>query len=116
MAAGGIGVLAFVSARMRRRRLGRTELTGVLISMLGLLALAISLAAGTGEGTGGSIGEILLWLGATAVAAVVALGLGWRFDERGVAYGIAGGLFFSIGDISVKVATQGGSARPSRSA
>jgi hypothetical protein len=25
-----------------------------------------------------------------------------------VAYGIAGGLFFSIGDISVKIATQGG--------
>jgi hypothetical protein len=108
VAAGGIGILAFVSARMRRRRLGRTELTGVLISMLGLLALAISLAAGTGEGTGGSIGEILLWLGATAAFAVVALALGWRLDERGVAYGIAGGLFFSIGDISVKIATQGG--------
>jgi hypothetical protein len=108
VAAGGIGILAFVSARMGHRRLGRTELAGVWISMLGLLALAISLAGGSSEGTGGTTGEILLWLGATAAAAVVALALGRRFGWRGVAYGIAGGLLFSIGDISVKIATQGG--------
>jgi len=108
VAAGGIGILAFVSARMSGRQLGGTELVGVFISMLGLLALAISLAAGTGEGSGGETDEIVLWLGATAAAAVVALVVGRRFESRGVAYGIAGGLFFSIGDISVKVATQGG--------
>jgi hypothetical protein len=108
ISAGGIGILAFVSARMRRRRLGRHELAGVLVSMLGLLALAVSLAGGSGEGTGGSTFEILLWLGAMVAAAVVALGLGRRFGELAVAEGIAGGLFFSIGDISVKVATQGG--------
>jgi hypothetical protein len=106
--AGGIGVLAFVSARMSNRRLGRGELAGVWLSMLGLLALAVSLAGGSGEGTGGTTGEILLWLGASAAAAVVALALGRRFGWSGVAYGIAGGLFFSIGDISVKIATQGG--------
>jgi len=108
IAAGGIGILAFVSARMRRQRLGRLELAGVLVSMLGLLALAVSLAGGTGEGAGGSTFEILLWLAATAAAAVVALGLGRRFGAFAVAEGVAGGLFFSIGDISVKVATQGG--------
>ena len=108
VSAGGIGILAFVSARMGKRRLERHELAGVLISMLGLLALAISLAAGTGEGTGGETGEILLWLGATAAGAVVALALGRKFGALAVAEGIAGGLFFSIGDISIKVATQGG--------
>jgi hypothetical protein len=108
VAAGGIGILAFVSARMSHHRLGRSELAGVWISMVGLLALAISLAGGSSEGTGGETGEILLWLGATAAAAVVALAIGRRFDAHGVAYGIAGGLFFSIGDISVKIATQGG--------
>jgi hypothetical protein len=108
ISAGGIGILAFVSARMRRRRLGRHELAGVLVSMLGLLALAVSLAGGSGEGTGGSTVEILLWLGATAAAAVVALALGRRFGALAVAEGVAGGLFFSMGDISVKVATQGG--------
>ena len=108
VSAGGIGILAFVSARMRRRRLGRHELAGVLVSMLGLLALAVSLAGGSGEGAGGSTVEILLWLAATAGAAVVALALGRRFGALAVAEGIAGGLFFSIGDISVKVATHGG--------
>jgi hypothetical protein len=108
VSAGGIGILAFVSARMRRRRLGRHELAGVLVSMLGLLALAVSLAGGSGEGSGGSTSEILLWLVATAGAAAVALVLGRRFGSLAVAEGIAGGLFFSIGDISVKVATQGG--------
>src|SRR4051794_40643936 len=53
VAAGGIGILAFVSARMGHRQLGRTEVAGVLISMLGLLALAVSLIGGSGEGSGG---------------------------------------------------------------
>ena len=108
VSAGGIGILAFVSARMSRRRLGRHELAGVLLSMLGLFALAVSLAGGSGEGTGGSVNAILLWLAATAGAAVAALALGRRFGALAVAEGLAGGLFFSIGDISVKVATQGG--------
>jgi hypothetical protein len=108
VSAGGIGILAYSSARLSRRRLGRYELGGVLLSMLGLLALAVSLAGGSGEGAGGSTAKILLWLAATAGAAVVVLALGRRFGALAVAEGIAGGLFFSIGDISVKVATQGG--------
>jgi hypothetical protein len=108
VSAGGIGILAYASARLSRRRLSRHELAGVLLSMLGLLALAVSLAGGSGEGAGGSTVEILLWLTATAGAAVVALALGRRFGALAVAEGIAGGLFFSIGDVSVKVATQGG--------
>lgn len=106
--AGGIGVLAFASSRMNRQRLGRHELTGVTLSTVGLLALAISLAGGTGEGTGGTTAAIVLWLGATAGAAVVALAVGWKLGALAVGEGLAGGLLFSIGDISVKVATQGG--------
>jgi hypothetical protein len=108
IAAGGIGVLAFASARMGRRRLGRHELAGVLMSTLGLVALGISLAGGSGEGDGGTTGGILLWFGATTGAAVIALALGRRFGQLAVAEGLAGGLLFSIGDISVKVATEGG--------
>jgi len=109
IAAGGIGILALASARLSRRRLGRHELAGVLVSMAGLLALAVSLVGGgTGEGTGGSTAAIIFWLAATAAAALVSLGFGRRFGALAVAEGIAGGLFFSIGDISVKVATQGG--------
>jgi drug/metabolite transporter (DMT)-like permease len=108
VAAGGIGILAFASARFSRRRVGRRELAGALVSMVGLLALAVSLAGGSGEGGGGSTFEILLWLAASVGAAVIALAIGQRFGALAVAEGIAGGLFFSIGDISIKVATQGG--------
>jgi hypothetical protein len=108
VSAGGIGILAFVSARFSRIRLGRHELVGVALSMIGLLALAVSLVGGSGEGSGGSTDEILLWLAATGAAAVVALALGRAFGARAVSEGVAGGLLFSIGDISVKVATQGG--------
>src|SRR5882724_12785040 len=54
IAAGGIGVLAYLSARMSRRQLGRRELSGVILAVLGLVALAVSLAGGSGEGGKGS--------------------------------------------------------------
>jgi hypothetical protein len=108
IAAGGIGVLAFVSARVAGRRLGRRELGGVLLSILGLLALAVSLARASGEGGNGSIVPIVLWLAVTAGAALVVLLAGRRPAGAAVANGVAGGLFFAIGDISTKVATQGG--------
>jgi hypothetical protein len=108
IAAGGIGVLAYVSARMARRPLSRRELSGVIVSVLGLAALAVSLAGGSGEGGAGSAVGVLLWLGATAVAALMVLGLGRRANAVAAANGLAGGLFFSIGDVSTKVATEGG--------
>lgn len=108
IAAGGIGFLAFVSARMSGRRLSRRELSGVMLSVLGLMALGVSLAGGSGEGGGGSAIAILLWLGATAAAAALALIAGRPVLGTAVANGLAGGLFFSIGDVSTKVATQGG--------
>src|SRR5438067_8397528 len=53
IAAGGIGVLAFASARISGRRLGRRELVGVSASVLRLLVLAVSLAGGTGSAGNG---------------------------------------------------------------
>jgi hypothetical protein len=106
--AGGIGVLAFVSARLSGRRLGRRRLTGVMLSMIGLLALAVSLAKASGEGGQGTTPGVLLWLGATAALAVIVLLIGRRTAALAVAEGVAGGLFFSIGDVSTKLATQGG--------
>jgi hypothetical protein len=108
VAAGGIGVLAFVSARMTGRHLKGRELNGVLLSALGLLALAVSLAGGSGEGGGGSTAAIVLWLGALGALALAVLSLGRALVGAAVANGVAGGLFFSIGDVSTKLATQGG--------
>jgi hypothetical protein len=106
--AGGIGLLAYVSARMSGRVLSSRELTGVVLSVLGLLALAVSLVGGSGEGRNGSTATILLWLGVSGAVAVLFLLLGRAVMGTAVAAAIAGGLFFSIGDISTKVATQGG--------
>jgi hypothetical protein len=108
IAAGGIGVLAYASARLAGRRLRRHELAGVLASVVGLLALAASLPGGSEEQGQGRIAPILLWLGATAAAAAVVLVLGRTLVPAAAANGIAGGLLFSLGDISTKLATQGG--------
>ena len=108
IAAGGIGVLAYVTARVTGRGLGRRELAGVLLSVLGLLTLGVSLAAGAEEGGQGDLVWILVWLGASGGVALLVLlprGVG---PTRAVASGVAGGLFFSIGDISTKIATEGG--------
>jgi hypothetical protein len=106
--AGGIGVLAYISARATGRRLGSRQLGGVSVSIVGLLALSVSLAKSSGEGGYGSTVTILSWLAATAALALLALWLGRRTGSVAVAEGIGGGLLFSIGDLSTKLATQGG--------
>ena len=106
--AGGIGILAYLSARVAGRQLGPREAAGVLISLTGLAALGVSLYGGAGAGSRGHSTPILIWLGTTAVLAVAAIVVGRRMGGVAAAYGIAGGLFFSIGDISTKLATQGG--------
>jgi hypothetical protein len=105
--AGGIGVLAYVGARLSKRRLGPRHTAGVIFSVLGLVALGVSLIKANGAGGTGSTAAILVWLGVTAAAAVVVLAIGRRRGSSAVTHGIAGGLFFSIGDISTKVATEG---------
>jgi len=107
VAAGGIGLLAYISARLSGRRLTRRELVGVGVSILGLLALGLSLGGGHNPDRPGSTIEIAAWLAATTVAAGVVLALRHRIGVA-VASGIAGGLLFSVGDIATKVTTQGG--------
>lgn len=109
VAAGGIGVLAYVSARFAGRDLAAHERAGVLVSIFGLIVLAVSLAGGSEEGGNGSTGLIVLWLALSAGAALLVVGPGRRVIGAAVAEGVAGGLFFSLGDVSTKVATQGGS-------
>jgi hypothetical protein len=106
--AGGIGVLAYASAKVSRRRLPRHQAIGVAISVLGLVLLGVSLAGSTGAGGRGSAAGILAWIGGTAAVAVLVLLLGRRHGRVAVADGAAGGLLFSIGDFSTKLATQGG--------
>lgn len=108
IAAGGIGVLAYASAKVRGRRLDHRQSSGVAIAVLGLLFLGVSLARNSGGGGEGSTAGILAWLGGSAALALLVLLIGRRRGVLAVAYGIAGGLLFSIGDFSTKLATQGG--------
>lgn len=108
IAAGGIGLLAFFTIRLSGGRLGRRRLIGVALSVLGLVALAGSLVNGSGEGHSGSTLAVIVWISATAVLAVAVIAFGRRLLGVAVAYAIAGGLLFSAGDISTKLATQGG--------
>jgi hypothetical protein len=68
----------------------------------------VSLTAASGQGGNGSTTAILLWLGVSAAVALFVLVLGRVLLGVAAAAGAAGGIFFSIGDISTKVATQGG--------
>jgi hypothetical protein len=108
VAAGGVGILAVAAARFAHRRLTRREGAGASLAVTGLLLLAISLIGGDARDTNGALGPIVLWLAITAGVAVLLFVSDRAFLRRGVGAGIAGGLCFAIGDISTKVATEGG--------
>lgn len=108
VAAGGVGILAFATSRIERRKLSRREVRGAVLAVSGLILLAGSLAGGA-ETTGkGSIAEAVLWLGVIGGTAALTFTVGRAFFQPGVADGIAGGLLFAAGDISTKLATAGG--------
>ena len=108
VAAGGVGILAVATARLSHRRLTRREARGASLAVAGLVLLGVSLSGGDARDAPGSLWAIALWLAATAGAAVLILTSGRAFLQRGVGDGIAGGLFFAIGDICTKIATEGG--------
>ena len=94
IAAGGIGVLAYVGERVSGRRLKPRQLIGVALSVGGLVALGVTLAKSSGQGGHGSTVAVMLWLGGTAALAGVALLIGRQTGAIAVSEGVAGGLFF----------------------
>ena len=108
VAAGGVGILAVASARLGHRPLTRRERIGATVAVCGLVLLAISLTGGGEASTRGAPLEIALWLGTTVGVAILVLASRRSVLGHGVANGIAGGLFFAVGDISTKLTTAGG--------
>jgi hypothetical protein len=108
VAAGGIGVLALLAARVGGESLGSRERSGVAISLAGLVLLGVSLAGGSGHGADGSWLLIALWLGASAGAAALAVGSGATALGGGAAFGLAAGVLFAAGDVATKAAVSGG--------
>ncbi len=101
-AAGGIGILAIMVARVTRTPLDVREQAGVLLSIAGLALLGASLAGAHGQGSDGSTHTIALWLAASGVAALVAIRYGSRLLGGGAAFGLATGILFSAGDVATK--------------
>jgi len=110
-AAGGIGILAIMVARFTHVQLQPRERLGVIVSTAGLALLAISLAGAHGEGSGGSVHILVLWLAASGIAAVLAITVGSRLVGGGAAFGLATGILFAAGDVATKVAVSGGGGR-----
>ena len=105
-AAGGIGILALLVSRVTHVPLSPHERLGVVIAVAGLVLLGISLAGGHGEGGGASYLTVGLWIGASALAALVSVQLlGGRIGAA-PAYGVAAGLLFASGDIATKAAVE----------
>jgi hypothetical protein len=109
LSAGGIGILAFLSSRMAGAKLSRRELMGVIVAATGLVFLGISLAGATGEGNEGAWGGILIWLGASALLAVVAVRYGSRRLGAAAAHGMSAGILLAAGDVTTKAVVTGGS-------
>lgn len=108
VAAGGIGVLALLVARINRTPLQARERVGVLIAIAGLVLLAISLAGGSAEGVAGTWYAVGLWLAASVGAAIAAITVGARPLPGGAAFGLAAGILFAAGDIATKSVVSGG--------
>jgi hypothetical protein len=108
VAAGGIGVLAFLVARTTGTRLDTRERFGVIVAVGGLALLGISLAGGSHHGATAGWIPIGMWLGASAAAAALAVTSGATVLRDGAAFGVAAGILFAAGDVSTKVMVDGG--------
>ena len=108
VAAGGIGVLAFLVAKTTGTRLDARERLGVLVAIGGLALLAISLAGGSEQGTVAGWIPIAMWLGASVGASALAVTSGATILRGGAAFGVAAGILFAAGDVSTKVMVDAG--------
>ena len=105
-AAGGIGILALMVARVTRVPLSRAERVGVGIAIGGLGLLGLSLAGGHGEGAGAGYLSVGAWIAASAAGALLAVKVLARRIGGGPAYGLATGLLFASGDVATKGAVE----------
>jgi hypothetical protein len=107
ISASGIAVLALFSVRGHPGRLALHERLAVGIALIGLVLLSLSLVGTTpASHTPHAVG-VVVWLAASAGAAVALIVVRIRFS-RAAALGLAAGLLFADGDISAKLVSAGG--------
>jgi len=107
VSASGIAVLALVSTHGHPSRLTWRERVAVLAALAGLGFLSLSLIGAVETGGAPSVIGCAVWLGACAAGAFALSALPIPF-ARAAVLGLAAGLLFAGGDISVKMLVQGG--------
>ncbi len=107
-AAGGIGILAIMVSRFTHVPLTTRERIGAGVSVAGLALLGVSLVGTHGGGSAAGYVWVAAWLVASALVAAVCVSLLARLIGGGPAWGIAAGVLFAAGDVSTKMAVNGG--------
>jgi hypothetical protein len=107
-AAGGVGILAMMTARMTGVPLLRREWAAVALAVSGLVLLGISLAGAHGEGSHPAHISVALWLVGSFVLALLTVRFLPSLVGSGAAFGVATGLLFAAGDIATKTTVEGG--------
>ncbi len=106
VAAGGIGILALFAHRAGTR-LSARERVAVVVSTVGLLLLAVSLAGGANVGRQPGVSAIAAWLGVSF--GVSCLGVtGGAALAPGAGLGVAAGVLYAAGDVATKSIFAGG--------
>lgn len=107
VSASGIAVLALFSVHGHPGRLTRYERLAVAIALVGLGLLSASLVNSTPSSHAPHAVGVLVWLGASAGAAVALIVMRIQL-ARAAALGLAAGLLFADGDVSAKLVVAGG--------
>ena len=107
VAASGVAVLAFATARGHPSRLARREQLAVVLAVAGLVLLALSLVDTAESDQRSAVLGVIIWLAACGGGAVLLIAVPTRF-ARAASLGLAAGLLFADGDISAKLVGYGG--------
>ena len=107
VAASGVAVLAFATARGHPSRLARREQAAVVLAIAGLTLLALSLVGTAESDQRPAAFGVVVWLAAFGGGAVLLIAVPTRFG-RAASLGLAAGLLFADGDISANFVGYGG--------
>jgi len=107
VAASGVAVLAFATARGHPSRLPRRAQLAVVLAVAGLALLALSLVGTSPSDEPPPVIGVIIWLAACGGAAVLLIVMPSGI-ARAAAIGLAAGLLFADGDMSAKLIGYGG--------
>ena len=105
--AAGIAVLALAQSGGHLKRLRTREQLATVVVVVGLVLLGLSLVGTHPVGQQPRLGQVIIWLGA-CVGGAAFVTLAQIRVARAVALGLGAGLLFATGDISAKLAVDGG--------